>query len=184
LKGRAEVTVTPIGVISGPLKALADLLAASETFQAWAGASDAAGAAAHVKRGLFDPDLLAEEDYPLAFVNHGAGGGTHKATGGGLVQVYAGGDTSELTVFFVWTIPQELLGRENQGDAETQFTNDVGAILSGEQGESAWLDGLEDLSGLDGNLVVTEFRYGPPERTEEAETVQRMMMEVTVTTGV
>lgn len=133
---------TPSGIYSLLLVDLKALVAACPSFQAWTGAADAAEALASIHRVAVDRDTAT---LPYAVVAHFDDADFESTLEG----------RGSLALRFVGEVEQP-----DVADAETEFTNQVGAVL----GE------LLALAGLDGRMFVRHVRsLGAPVAPSEDE---------------
>lgn len=135
------MALAPSGPLSLPLKNLQTLVSNSSTFQTWVGAADAATAAARIY--LVGEDKSATTR-PFAVVHHlDPAEFNREAQAGGAVQCFV--ESGAVGLIFEDDVGAAYAA--DHADAEMEFTNIVGAVISE----------MEDLAGSGAYLNVTRF---------------------------
>jgi len=134
--------VTPSGMISFPLAALAELLSECSAFQSWVGAAGAAEALGSVKYLSQDDDADSDsDDRPLAVVGWSD---DFEAVRDSEPPRYDHSGSLEL----IFEAMADAGGHTTQSDRFFNFANSVGAVMAE----------LEEKSGRNGFLLVNAFR--------------------------
>ena len=146
------------GSLSLPLEHLESIVSFSSTFQTWVGEITPAAAKAH----FFMASMLGaavKAGRPFAFADIGEEFAKRKVAGGGNnVYIEEGG----LYLLFEGAVPVEY--KDNQRDAQMNFTNTVGQIID----DIAALSGGEDVPSGTCFYNITEINMiSPPMRSEK-----------------
>lgn len=139
------MSVTATGPLSVPLDLLADMIAASTTFQDWVDAGDAAEAAANVYLCADDPATMTR---PFALIVCGNDFGLSSIAGG---SSYTFREYGSIGVIFEGIVPDDYT--DSHSDAILWFANAVGGTAKD----------LATASGVDDNLCISSIGlvYGP-----------------------
>jgi hypothetical protein len=143
------MSVVPTGILSAPLAALRDMVAASTDFQAWAQAADATEAADHVHL------LVAPANAPTPYVLIDFGTLVRERSAIANRTPFQTISTSDLVVWI-----HADAATDDEPDATLDFCNHVGAL---------WAH-LENIAGIhqDTRLALNRIELiNPPTRVEE-----------------
>lgn len=144
------MAVTPSNILSLPLKHLQDAIAASASFQSWAGTTPGAATLARIHLVGVDVATIVR---PFALIDFGEKyESDHISSQGQFLQ------SGELLLLFEDNVAVANAG--NHGDAKIAFTNPVGAVLSD----------VQALAGIGPYLSVQKVRLkSGPTRSSESE---------------